>query len=104
MVEFTSNVEQCTSTVEVADIGNTRISFKNTQKSELDWKSFDITIRDEGEHCLVNYNYNIAAYGANALTPAVAKKLAMFITHLHTLNEQEQLDTLNVVNGDNNDN
>jgi hypothetical protein len=100
MVEFTSNIKQSTSTVEIADIGNARIKYENTQKSELDWKSFNIKIRDEDVHYLVNYDYHIAAYGAKALSPAVAKKLAVFITHLHTLNEQEQLDTLNSISGD----
>jgi hypothetical protein len=103
MVKFTSNVQQSTSTVEVADIGNTRISFKNSQTSELDWKIFYIKIRDEGVNypvTEVNYDYSIASFGAKALSPAVAKKLAVVITHLHTLNEQEQLDILNSINGD----
>ena len=103
MVEFESNVEQHTSTVEVADIGNARIEYQNTQERALDWKSFNIKIRNAGFNypvTAVNYDYRIASYGENALNPAVAKKLAVFITHLHTLNEQEQLDTLNSIGGD----
>jgi hypothetical protein len=100
MVEFTSNIEQCTSTVEVADIGNARIAYED--KSGYYGKSFSLEIKEEINY-LSNYNYSINCFGEKTLSSAVAKKLAVFITHLHTLNEQEQLNALNIINGDNNE-
>jgi len=97
MVEFKSNIEQSTSTVEVADIGNARIAYED--KSGCWGKRFSLEIKEEINY-LINYNYSISCFGEKTLSSAVVKKLAVFITHLHTLNEQEQLDTLNVVNRD----
>lgn len=97
MTEFTSNVEQRTSTIEVADIGNARIEYED--KSGLYGKRFSLEIKEEVNY-LSNYNYSINCFGEKTLSSAVVKKLAVFITHLHTLNEQEQLDTLNSIGGD----
>jgi len=102
MVEFESNIEQHTSTTEVTKIGDTYIEY--TDKSSRASNFFRLKIEEKVNFVCstywTNYGYDISGWGDKSLSPLVVKQLAVFITHLHTLNEQEQVDVLNSINGD----